>query len=165
MTHQVYLEKFTASDFDLLISWVNDEESLVQFAGTIFDFPLNHEQLHEYLNDSKRHAFKILYNHHTIGHCEVYEIDHTTAKLCRIFIGESAYRNMGIGTTTTQILTKWCFENLHAITIELNVYDFNIAAIKCYEKAGFTLYENESKISVIRGKQWISKRMFIQKTN
>ncbi len=45
----IILQKFTSSDFELLKSWVKTEEELIQFAGTIFTFPLSDEQLKQYL--------------------------------------------------------------------------------------------------------------------
>ena len=56
----IRLEPFATSDFNKLISWVDSEEDLIQFAGPIFKFPLTERQLEKYLEDKSRFAFKVI---------------------------------------------------------------------------------------------------------
>lgn len=159
---RIRLECFSETDFNLLISWVKDEKELIQFAGQIFRFPLTTEQLKEYLKDKNRHPFKIVLNNSNIviGHCEAYQTSNDTVKLCRIIIGDKRYRGQGLGYEATKKLIKWCIENLRPNTIELNVYDFNTIAIKCYEKLGFQR-TNDSKTIILNGENWTSVRMYL----
>ncbi|GAB4560777.1 MAG: GNAT family protein [Anaerolineae bacterium] len=54
-----------------------------------------------------------------------------------IAIGEKAYWNQGYGTDATQTMLKFAFHELSLHRVELEVYDFNARAIRCYEKVGF----------------------------
>jgi len=69
----IRLEKFDKDSYADLISWINSEEELMQFAGPSFNFPLTNEQLETSLSDTNRFAFKIVNNktNTSIGHSEI----------------------------------------------------------------------------------------------
>ena len=58
----IRLEKFSENDFEKLISWISNEEDLIQFAGSIFSFPLTKEQLNNYIQTPEVNAYKAIYN-------------------------------------------------------------------------------------------------------
>ena len=101
----IKLEPFTKIDFNRLISWIQNEEELIQFAGQAFTFPLTEEQLEKYLDEKRRFVFKITETNfnQTIGHCEIY-LTETSAKLCRILIGEKSFRGIGLGFEVVNLL-------------------------------------------------------------
>lgn len=154
------LEPFTEHDFAILIGWISNERDLLQFAGPVFEFPLNGEQLKVYVTDKKRYPFKIVFNQNNevIGHCEAYKADEETIRICRIIIGKQAWRGKGLGYEAVAQLMQWCMEYHHPKTIELNVFDFNIAAIRCYEKLGFELTD-EKKTSHLNNEVWTAVKM------
>ncbi|NLJ44837.1 MAG: GNAT family N-acetyltransferase [Bacteroidales bacterium] len=166
MKQEIFLCEFTHKDFENLISWVNNEKELIQFAGPIFSFPLTKEQLNDYLKDPNRYPFKIVLKNSNlaIGHCEVYKTSDDIVRLCRIIIGNKTYRGQGLGYDATLKLIKWCMDNLKPKTIDLNVYDFNTTAIKCYEKIGFKK-TTDTKETTFKGEVWTSIRMTLQIQN
>lgn len=166
MKQEIFLHEFTDKDFETLISWVDNEKELIQFAGPIFNFPLTKEQLNDYLKDPNRYPFKIVLksSNLAIGHCEAYKTSYDNVRLCRIIIGNKNYRGQGLGYEATLKLIKWCIDNLKPRTIDLNVYDFNTAAIKCYEKLGFKK-TNEEKITEFCSEKWTAIRMTFQIQN
>jgi RimJ/RimL family protein N-acetyltransferase len=157
----IKLEPFTKIDFNRLICWVDSEENLIQFAGPVFTFPLTEDQLNKYLENKNTIAFKVIetISNQTIGHCEIYQSE-TSAKICRILIGEKSFRGKGFGTEIINKLVSICFEELSYNYVELNVYDWNIGAIKCYENAGFAVNPNKSKTIEVDGKLWKSINMY-----
>ncbi|MFT3902849.1 MAG: GNAT family protein [Niabella sp.] len=163
--HSIKLETFSEADFDTLISWVKDEKELIQFAGPIFNFPLTKEQLHYYLADPKRHVFKVIHNktNTVIGHCEVYKGNGQTCRLCRILIGNKIFRGKGYGTLLVKLLTEWSFEKLNVNSVDLNVYDFNTSAIKCYENAGFKRTGINEVTTQVNHETWYSYSMTISR--
>ncbi|WP_216634133.1 hypothetical protein [Hymenobacter taeanensis] len=48
----IQLEYFTSSDFDQLITWIDSPHLLMNWAGPMFNFPLNRDKLDWYLQDS-----------------------------------------------------------------------------------------------------------------
>jgi RimJ/RimL family protein N-acetyltransferase len=58
-------------------------------------------------------------------------------------------------------LVAKAFDELQMTYLELNVYEWNTAAIRCYEKVGFKLNANEIKYSEFDGKKWKALNMTI----
>ena len=158
----IRLEPFAKTDFNKLISWIDSEEDLVQFAGPIFKFPLSEKQLEKYLEDKNRFAFKVIdtESEQIIGHCEIY-LTEQSAKLCRILIGDKSFRGKGLGLQIVIILLEKSFTNFDKPFVELNVFDWNVGAIKCYEKAGFEINKNKTSTINVKGKIWNSINMTI----
>jgi len=74
-----------------------------------------------------------------VGHGEILAIDlgNRSATLGRILVGASQARGHGVGLQLVRELVRVCFQELKLHRVTLRVYDFNRAAIRCYEKAGF----------------------------
>lgn len=162
----IELRSFQEDDFETLISWVDNEEFLIRFAGPVFTYPLTKEQLATYISDEKRLAFKVVKSDtaETIGHAEIYLSEEGTARLCRILIGKEEHRGKGMGGQIIQRLTDHSFGKLNAAVAELNVFDGNIAAIKCYEKAGFKVNPDKRTTMEVNGSIWTAINMRIRKT-
>jgi RimJ/RimL family protein N-acetyltransferase len=162
----ITLEPFEREDFERLIDWVDNEEILVQFGGPIFSFPLTVKQLEGYKNDKQRLSFKVVdqSNKITIGHAELFPSDdNKTMKICRILIGEKANRGRGFGQEIINELLEISFFKLDKEKVELNVYDWNINAIKCYEKVGFIINPDKIFKSTVKGNIWTAINMTIDK--
>ena len=54
-----------------------------------------------------------------------------------ILIGEKDYRNKGYGADAIRTLCAFGFNEMNLRKIKALVFDFNIAALRCYEKCGF----------------------------
>ena len=163
----IKLEPFAESDFDTLISWATSEEVLVQFAGRLFSFPLTHQQLHTYLQDKNKFIYKVADASTTksIGHAEIYLPGTETAVLGRIIIGNADYRGKGLCHQIINALLRITFTQFTVEKAELNVFDWNECAIKCYQRAGFTMNPGKTKERTVNGKTWIALNMTIEKIN
>lgn len=162
----IRLETFNEADFDRLINWAVSEEILVQFSGPIFKFPLTKKQLEKYLTEKKSIAFKVVDTEsgEIIGHSEIYHSENSIAKLCRILIGDESFRGKGIGEQTINKLVEYSFEKLNVEKVELNVYDWNKSAIRCYEKSGFVINPNKVSEIDVKGSIWTSLNMILEKS-
>ena len=160
----IRLEKFDQSDFQILISWIDCAETLMQFAGPALVYPLTAEQLNASLSDSNRLAFAVVETNteNTIGHAEIY-LGKETTYLARILIGEPQFRGRGIGREIVSQLLDYAFRKLNRTNVELNVFDWNSAAINCYENAGFIVNPNKSTERSFNGKTWIALNMTIDR--
>ena len=159
----VKLEKFDKSAYPQLISWIRTEEMLMQFGGPEFKFPLTNEQLDKSLSHTNRHAFKVMHaptNTH-IGHCEIH-LTQNSAKFARIIIGDETQRGKGLGTQLMNLLIQHSIEHLPQSNIELNVFDWNTSAIRCYEKVGFKINPNQKLERSVNGQTWIAINMVLE---
>ena len=59
-----------------------------------------------------------------------------------LFIGEEDYLNKGYGTKIVKQFEKKIFDEFNAKTIYIDPSVTNKRAIRCYEKAGISIYEN-----------------------
>jgi RimJ/RimL family protein N-acetyltransferase len=145
----IKFEYFEEKDFDLLINWINSPELLVKWAGTDFNYPLDEEQLKEYIKDTnKENSSKIIYkviieennSKKIIGHIALNNIDfkNCSATLSKVLVGDPQMRGQGLGPKIIKKLLKKAFEDLGLHRIELGVFlAFNKSAIKSYKKIGF----------------------------
>lgn len=75
-----------------------------------------------------------------IGNIGFHEVDwRTRSAEFGIMIGEKTYWNQGYGTEAVRLLIAHGFQSLNLNRIFLRVFENNLAAIRAYEKAGFTL--------------------------
>ena len=161
----ISLQPFDKTAIDQLIAWVGDEDALMQFAGPSFSFPLTRDQLQLTLTDSSRLSYSLLFvpDKSFIGHAEIYFPDKTTAHFCRIIIGDPKYRGKGLGLAAVNQLLNISFSRPGIEEASLNVFDWNIAAIKCYNKAGFTINEGNTKTRQLKGQLWTALNMRLSK--
>jgi RimJ/RimL family protein N-acetyltransferase len=145
MKQEIFLRPFSRSDFQRLISWIDTPELLVQWAGPIqFSFPLSPEQLEDYLADSGgAPARRRIYTAFTssevaFGHVEIGAIDHAnqTGSLCRVLVSP-AFQGKGLSLPIVREALRIGFDDLELRRIDLKVFSFNKAAIRCYERMGF----------------------------
>jgi len=143
---QIELKPFERDDFSRLMDWIKTPEFLLQWAGPIFTFPLDELQLDSYLKGSQgnsplRRIYKAVNtsDHRVIGHIELNDINlrNKAATLCRVLVGDPILRGKGIGPQMVKELLQIGFGQFGLHRIDLYVFDFNEAAIRCYEKVGF----------------------------
>ncbi len=56
----IKLESLKRSDFKQLINWIDSEEFLIQWSGNAFTYPLNDQQLEQYIESTNTLAFKVI---------------------------------------------------------------------------------------------------------
>ena len=145
----IRLEYFTREDFQQLISWIDNEHLLMNWAGSLFRFPLTESSLEWYIQDTnemgKSDAF--IYKaidtatEEVVGHVSIGSISekNKSGRISRVLVGNTAARGKGYCTEMIKAIVQVGFEDLGLHRISLGVYDFNKSAIRCYEKAGFSI--------------------------
>lgn len=142
----VELKYFERSDFNQLIEWIDSPEFLLQWGGPGFDYPLNDAQLEKYIenannNNSEALIYKAIDSDtgRTVGHISLGKIDrkNRSARVGKVLVGDKNARGKGIGRQMIREILKIAFDDLHLHRVSLGVFDFNVSAISCYEKAGF----------------------------
>ncbi len=161
----IKLEPFSKNDFDRLISWIDSKELLLTIAGNVLTYPLTTEQLEKYLNDPKSISFNILdtEQNKVIGHAELIPGNDGTCKIDKLLIGDPSARGKGIGQQVIQELPDHSFNKLGVHEVELNVFDWNIAGIRCYEKCGFVMNKAKEQSFPVGEETWKAFNMTISK--
>ena len=88
--------------------------------------------------DATKYVFNVLANDEVIGHISFKDIDYIlkSARVGKVLIGVDV-RGKGYGTKMMNAALTFAFETLQLENVTLGVFDFNISAIRCYEKVGF----------------------------
>jgi len=141
----VRLEPFDHADFDRLIGWIPDTRFLLQFTGAVFTFPLTRAQLERHLTAAERRRNALVYkavlqtSGEVVGHGELAAIDEANRStfIARVLVGPPSLRGKGIGSRIVRQLLQLGFGELELHRGALHVFDFNRAAIECYERLGF----------------------------
>ncbi len=161
----ITLEEFSECDFDQLISWVDSEELMIQFAGPTFLFPITHEQLKKYVRDKngKAYSVKDVNTGEIIGHAGFGKIDliNRSARIGRVLVGDRKNRSKGYGKQIILKLVEIGFNKMNLHRIDLGVFDFNTAAIKCYQACGFEIEGLLRDTSKVGDKYWSVYNMSI----
>ncbi|NLD82706.1 MAG: GNAT family N-acetyltransferase [Clostridiales bacterium] len=73
-----------------------------------------------------------------IGQCGFIKVNwkNRTGEL-GILIGEKDYRGKGYGADAIRVLCRFGFDEMNLHKIKATVFDFNVPALRCYEKCGF----------------------------
>jgi len=159
----IYLLPFERSDFDLVMEWASDARLLMQWAGPIFKFPLDHSQLDAYLaagvgEKPRRVAWKAVEaaGQSVVGHVEIDHIDYgrRCGALSRVLIGKAGLRGRGLGRQLVAEAVRRGFEELDLAEITLSVFDFNSPAIRCYEAIGFEIFHAREAAVAVGDERW-----------
>jgi diamine N-acetyltransferase len=90
-----------------------------------------------------------------VGVCGLEEIDHNFLRaVFGIFIGQR--RGTGIGTEATRLALDWAFTILGLRNVLLESYEFNDAAVRAYERAGFQVIGRRRDAVRALGRRWDS---------
>ena len=161
----IELKIFSNSDYDRLINWIDSEHLMHVFSAKAFSFPITHSQLNEYISHPNRVVYKVIDKNskEIIGHAELNSINKTnkSARICRLLVGNSTDRNKGYGSLIINELIRIGFNEMNLHRIDLGVYDFNVNAIKCYQKCGFEVEGLLKENTKIGNEYWSTYNMSI----
>ena len=160
----ITLRPFSKQDMPSLISWIHSQEELVQFAGPVFEYPLNWEQMEKHLADSRRQVYAAIRpdTTETIGVGEIYWDAEEKPRLCRIIVSPEE-RGKGFGKQIVLNLLELAFASPAVKQVSLNVYDFNSSAIKCYEQCGFKTSTDQSRAEGASWQAWKAQHMKVER--
>ena len=141
---RITLREYRISDLDNIRQWVNDPE-ITNTLSDVFLYPHSKNESEVFLNmimegKSSIKSFVIAEKDSLeyIGQIDLFKIDWKNRfAILAIVIGGKEYLGKGYGSEAIRVLLKFAFEELNLNRIELDVYDYNVRAQKCYLKCGF----------------------------
>ena len=133
----------TDDDPERIVGWTGSPAALLQWAGSVFSFPLDAAQLRGHLDEIKdsgptHRAYAAVVDSRLVGYLELADIDreNRSARVARVIV-DPAERGNGYGTAMMREVVRIGFDELDLHRIGLRVFDFNEPAIECYETVGF----------------------------
>lgn len=155
----VTLRALTQSDLIHVLRWNEDTDAdfLMQWAGGGYAYPLTYEQLYARFSAGSGDymQYAVTLEDAVIGTVELCRLDREAgvAWVARCLL-DGAYRGRGLGEAALRALVSIAFDNIGLRRLCLTVFEFNKAALRCYEKAGFTVFER-----VLYPNGWAALRM------
>jgi RimJ/RimL family protein N-acetyltransferase len=137
--------------------WQQNSEYL-RLMDSIVAFPFTAKQIKEWYEKgySDRYEFTIrqLDDEKPLGFVELGGINWSARNAwAGIGIGEKGNWGKGIGTEAMQLMLKFAFNELNLRRISLGVFEYNLRAIRSYEKIGFIVEGRQKEIVFRDGKR------------
>lgn len=162
-------------DYNLLAKWLSNPVVLEYYEGRNNSFNLD-KVIRKFgpraRGEDQVTSCIVGFKGYAVGYIQYYKIDFDDYDLRRkidtskyiapygmdLFIGDTAYWNMGIGTKLVRLVIEYLFNNENVDAIFIDPQTWNKRAIRCYEKSGFSpvavvekreLHEGEFKDNLI----------------
>lgn len=133
----VCLKNMLVEEIQNVLKWNNDgEDFLKQWSN--FSYPLTIEQLESRINSDDYMVFSIEKDGKMVGTIQMFKFDWDNAtSRVGCYLIDPQERGKKIGTDALSKLIHYAFNELNLKKLELGVFDYNVGALKCYEKVGF----------------------------
>lgn len=137
------LRALALADCETLLSWIPSADALFQWSGPWdFRWPLDRLQLERDVSragDHRRRYVAVSASDELVGHAMLsIQPEHGLGVIGRVLI-DPARRGEGLGNALMYEIVRVGFDELGLHRLQLGVYDFNLGAIACYERAGFVI--------------------------
>jgi RimJ/RimL family protein N-acetyltransferase len=141
---RIMLREYRRDDLPWIRQWVNDP-AIVGYLSDIFLYPHAMESTEAYLDailegntDSRGFVIADLDSEAYIGQVNLDSIDwKNRVGRIGIVIGSIEHMGYGYGTEAMKLLIAFAFHEMNLNRLELEVYDFNERAYRCYLTCGF----------------------------
>lgn len=138
------LVPFTTAHFPLLSAWFESQRDVVQWGGPALTHPLTDDQFEAMLEEGvasppARLCWMVADDAGFIGHAQlVFDWQSGSARLSRVAIAPDA-RGRGLAAPMLRLVIDQAFAFAGIERVSLFVYDFNVPAIRTYERLGFRM--------------------------
>lgn len=157
---RVRLRSFELSDLEGIMKYWNNME-LRNFVGSVDRGPVSRNDEEEWIRNtwkerSERKAYTMaietIADNRLIGGVGLFDFNWTSrSAMTGISIYNPAYWGKGYGQESMNLMLGFAFHNLNLNRVELNTFDFNKRARKCYLKVGFKEAGRRRKACFIDG--------------
>lgn len=136
--------------------WVNDLGTLRLFGGhrpTTLDAEAKWYEAASAAQDEAHFTVYALPDLRPVGTASLEAVDHRNrTAVFGVLIGEPGDRNRGYGTEATRLILRYAFGVLGLSNVMLTVFEFNRAAVRAYEKAGFREFGRRRRCQMADGR-------------
>jgi RimJ/RimL family protein N-acetyltransferase len=159
------LVPFAPAHFPILAAWFGSEADVVQWGGDAMVYPLDARQMLAMLDEGGGDRPARLCwmaaddDGALVGHVQVaFDWRHGVARLARVGIAPAA-RGRGLGGQMVRLALARAFADPGIERAELNVYSWNVAAIRTYERLGFVREGTRRSAARVGAQRWDTAMM------
>ena len=148
------ISSFEDRNLTKLLSWTKTERELRLWAGETFAKLPDEAAFRAHLRRRRVQGYQAKDRWgRFIGYAELVQLAECSCTLCPVII-DPARRGMGSGRTFVDLLSREAFERLRFKRLLLNVFTFNVPAVRCYRSLGFRPLSRSPKPRSYEGKLW-----------
>lgn len=163
------LRPYIASrDYEYLQKWVNDERTHALWCANMIPYPMTYEKFQEVLEkdsyDWRGCAFVATEDNGK--QCGFFVLAINELKdmgFLKFVIVDNELRGKGYGKEMITLILKYAFEIAGVSLIQLNVFDINESARRCYSSVGFMEDSIAEKAFIYKDESWGRCHMTIAK--
>ena len=145
------IHKLKVDNIGNIVNWCENKDAdfLNQWAGIGYKYPLTKQQIEKRLFDGAE-IYEADLDDKMVGTIEIITRDSKTGvALIGRFLLNPELTGKGLGTKVLDAFISFCKTEYSIKKFRLFVFDFNIAAFKCYKRCGFSEIE-----TVVRPNGW-----------
>lgn len=153
---RLYLRPLETGDVDRCTRWINDPDTRTSLASYL---PMSRAAEEKFVEGSANPlaaihlAIVLNEDDRPIGNLGLNNIRwKDRAAEFGITLGEADCRDRGYGSEATLLLLGYAFESLNLNRVQLGVWDFNLRAIRSYEKVGFVREGAQREYGFVNGR-------------
>ena len=157
------IRPYKSSDFYEIKTWICDTRTHAFWCADLMPYPLEKQSFENTFKNTDTAFTAVNDNNNPIGFfCLSFNAAVKETKLKFIILAPEL-RGKGHGKEMLSLAIKYALEN-GAESVQLNVFENNIKAQKCYLRAGFTERASTQNAFCFNGENWTRCNMSINKT-
>lgn len=155
-------------DYEYLQKWVNSERTHALWCANLVPYPITSNEFQEILNKDAQDWGGCAYivtsdDGEQIGFFVLSVNTSNNSGFAKFIIINNELRGKGYGTQMIKLMLKFAFEIVGVSSVQLNVFDSNDNAKRCYSKAGFVQDSLVANAFTYKGESWGRCHMLISK--
>lgn len=156
------------SDYDYLEKWVDNERIHTLWCAGRIPWPLTREDLEAFLEKNAEEWGGFAYvatedNGKPIGFFLYSTNVKDNSGFLAFIVLDQELRGKGYGVQMIKLALKYAFDITGVESVQLNVFQDNTAAMRCYEKAGLRVRRVEENACQYKDEQWARCNMVIER--
>lgn len=158
-----------AKDFEYIQKWVSDARTHALWCAKLLPYPFTAKEFHAFLEKGETEWGDCGYifmdeDCGPIGFCIFNINEKQNFGFAKFVVLDNTLRGRGYGTQLMSLLLQYAYEIAGVEEVQINVFDCNIGAKKCYEKVGFRERSFEENVLEFEGESWGRYRLAALKT-
>lgn len=147
------------TDFEFLHNWINDERTHALWSANRIPYPMISKTLQEVLEKDAQEWGGCAYvateeDGQPFGFFVLSVNTSNNSGFLKFVIVDKEIRGKGYGTQMIELALKYAFEVVGVSFVQLNVFDVNDKAKKCYSNAGFVADSITENAFTFKNESW-----------
>ena len=155
-------------DYEYISKWIDDERTHAFWSANRFPYPISPESFHDFLEkisiEWTDSAYVATENNGQLVGFFCYSVNtENNIGFLKFVIVDNTKRGSGYGKEMLNLALQHAFQITGATAVQLNVFNENIAAKRCYEKVGFVERNIDKNVFSYKDELWSRCNMIITK--